>query len=45
MEFAIANPEIARILNHEGVTPGPRLAGVGEKDLRPVFRRGGEYLG
>lgn len=44
MEFAVANPEFARILNHEGVIAGPRLSWLVEHYLRPVFDRWSSYL-
>jgi len=44
MEFAVANPEFARILNHEGVVAGPRLTWLVDQYLRPVFDRWGGYL-
>ncbi len=44
MDFAVANPEFACILNHEGVVQGPRLEWLTEYYLRPLFERWGVYL-
>jgi AcrR family transcriptional regulator len=44
MDFAVANPEFARVLNHEGVVEGPRLRWLSDHYLRPLFERWGVYL-
>jgi TetR/AcrR family transcriptional regulator len=44
MDFTAANPEFARIVNHEGVVDGPRLRWLTEHYLRPLFERFGGYL-
>lgn len=44
MEFAAANPEFARILNHEGVVEGPRLKWLTDHYLRPLSDRWGGYI-
>lgn len=44
IDFAVANPEYARIVHSEGVSETPRLHWLVETHLRPVYARWANYI-
>ncbi len=44
IDFAVANPEFARLVNNEGVVHSPRLTWMVETYLGPLFKRWGGYV-
>jgi TetR/AcrR family transcriptional regulator len=44
IDFAVANPEYARIIHNEGVVSTPRLDWLVEKHIRPLYQRWATYI-